>query len=127
VFLFYPDNFQKPNPFQADVAVSIDSVIEKKLDALDTLVSQFYEGGALGSADLLPATPELQAERRRKVRASLAGRTEGYARRFRPALTEWYGKEKAEKVQHAEAFEVCEYGRQPTKKELRELFPFFEN
>src|SRR5690606_4539645 len=79
VFLFYPDNFQKPNPFQADIAVSIDSVIEKKLDALDTLVSQFYEGGALGSADLLPATPELQAERRRKVRTSLAGRTEGYA------------------------------------------------
>src|SRR5215472_12270504 len=26
VFLFYPDSFQKPNPFQADVAVSIDKV-----------------------------------------------------------------------------------------------------
>src|SRR5579875_2680927 len=27
VFLFYPDRFQKPNPFQPDIAVSIDSVI----------------------------------------------------------------------------------------------------
>src|SRR5213080_1725872 len=52
VFLFYPDAFQRPNPFQADVAVAIDAVIEKKLDALDTLESQFYEGRALGSAAL---------------------------------------------------------------------------
>src|SRR5881397_1881307 len=35
VFLYYPDSFQKPNAFQPDVAVSIDSVIQKKLEALD--------------------------------------------------------------------------------------------
>jgi hypothetical protein len=28
-------------------------------------------------------------------------------------------------VQYAEAFEICEYGRQPNKEELRKLFPFF--
>ena len=50
VFLYYSDGFQKPNPFQADVIVDIDPVVEKKLDALDTLESQFYEGGANGSA-----------------------------------------------------------------------------
>ena len=66
VFFFYSDSFQKPNPFQPDVVVSIDPVIEKKLDALDTLESQFYEGGALGSAELMPADPEKQAERRRR-------------------------------------------------------------
>src|ERR1051326_7179643 len=32
VFLYYPDGFQKPNPFQPDIAISLDSVIEKKLD-----------------------------------------------------------------------------------------------
>ena len=81
VFLFYSDGFQKPNPFQADVVVSIDSVIDKKLDALDALESQFYEGGALGSAALMPADPAKQAERRRAVRAGHAGRDEGVARR----------------------------------------------
>jgi len=29
-------------------------------------------------------------------------------------------------VQYAEAFEICEYGRQPDKAELKKLFPFFE-
>ena len=125
VFFFYPDSFQKPNPFQPDVVVSVDSVIEKKLDALDTLESQFYEGGALGSAELMPADPQKQAERRRKVRADHAGRDQAIARRFRDKLAEWYGKDAADKVRHAEAFEVCEYGRHPDKKELARLFPFF--
>src|SRR5580658_7339014 len=62
LFLFYPDAFQKPNPFQADIVVDIDKTIEKKLDALDMLVSQFYEGGALGRAELLPADPAKQEE-----------------------------------------------------------------
>src|SRR5947209_228835 len=34
VFLYYTDHFQKPNPSQPDVAVSLDSVMDKKLDAL---------------------------------------------------------------------------------------------
>ena len=126
VFVFYPDSFQKPNPFRPDIAVSIDSVMEKKLDALDTLESQFYEGGALGSADLIPADPKKQADRRREVRTRFAARSQAIAQRFRDKLTEWYGKEKADKVQHAEAFEICEYGRRPDKKELVRYFPFFD-
>jgi LmbE family N-acetylglucosaminyl deacetylase len=126
LFLFYPDSFQKPNPFQPDVAVSIDGVIEKKLDALDTLESQFYEGGALGSAALLSTDPQKQAERRRQVRAGHAGRDRAVAQRYRAKLAEWYGKDRADKVQHAEAFEICEYGRRPDKKELARIFPFFD-
>jgi len=125
VFLFSSDNFQKPNPFQADVAVSIDPVIEKKLDALDALESQFYEGGALGSADLIPTDPAKQADRRRQVRAAHAARFQEIARRYRGSLSDWYGKDKADKVQHAEAFEICEYGRRPNRAELARLFPFF--
>jgi LmbE family N-acetylglucosaminyl deacetylase len=125
VFLFYPDGFQKPNPFQPDIAVAIDSVIDKKLDALDTLVSQFYEGGANGSADLIPSDPARQKERFREVRAMFARRSEDVARRYRKALADWYGKEKAEQVKYAEAFEVCEYGRRPSREELARLFPFF--
>jgi LmbE family N-acetylglucosaminyl deacetylase len=126
VFLFYPDGFQKPNPFKPDIVVSIDRVSNQKLDALDALESQFYEGGALGSADLIPSDPAQQQSRRRQVRESHAARDRSVASRFRATLADWYGKEAAEKVQYAEAFEICEYGRRPNKTELAKLFPFFE-
>src|SRR5260370_31749816 len=89
VFLFYPDGFQKPNPFHPDLVVAIDAVIEKKLDALDTLVSQFYEGGALGSAALIPNEPDKQQERRRQVRSAFANRDRGVAQRYRELLDQW--------------------------------------
>jgi N-acetylglucosamine malate deacetylase 1 len=125
IFLYYPDSFQKPNPFQPDVAVAIDSVIEKKLDALDALESQFYEGGANGSPDLMPSDPAKQQERHRLVRANFARRYQNLAQRFQAKLAEFYGPAKAGAVKYAEAFEVCEYGRHPDNAELRKLFPFF--
>jgi len=125
VFLYYPDSFQKPNPIQADIAVSIDRVIERKLDALDTLESQFYEGGANGSADLIPTDPAKQLERKREVRAGFAKRNENLAQRFRAKLVDFYGTDKAGSIKYAEAFEVCEYGSQPNPQELKKLFPFF--
>jgi LmbE family N-acetylglucosaminyl deacetylase len=125
VFMYYPDRFQKPNPFKPDVVINIDSVSEKKLDALDALESQFYEGGANGSSDLLPSDPQKQKERHKQVRDSFDKRDRNNANRFRAKLAEFYGQETADKVQHAEAFETCEYGRQPDKAELKKLFPFF--
>ena len=125
VFLYYPDSFQKPNPFQPDVAVAIDPVIEKKLDALDALESQFYEGGANGSVDLTPSEPAKQQERHRAVRAGFEQRYQNQANRFRSKLAEFYGQDKAGAVKYAEAFEICEYGRRPGSEELKKLFPFF--
>jgi N-acetylglucosamine malate deacetylase 1 len=125
VFLYFPDRFQKPNPFKPDVVVAIDAVMDRKLEALEGMESQFYEGGANGSPALMPKEPEKQANRKRQVRAGFAARNENLARKFRSQLAAWYGKEKADKVHYAEAFEVCEYGRQPNKKELARLFPFF--
>ena len=112
VFLYYPDSFQKPNPFQPDVAVAIDPVIEKKLDALDALESQFYEGGANGSADLLPSDPAKQQARHREVRANFSRRYQTQAQRFQSILAQFYGPDQAAAIKYAEAFEVCEY-RQP--------------
>ncbi|PYK57678.1 MAG: GlcNAc-PI de-N-acetylase [Verrucomicrobia bacterium] len=125
VFLYYPDSFQKPNPFQPEIAVSIDAVLQKKLDALGVIVSQFYEGGANGSADLLPADPQKQKERHQQVRDGFVRRNQSTADRFRAKLEEWYGKDRAGKIKYAEAFEICEYGRRPDKAELAKLFPFF--
>ena len=125
VFMYCPDRFQKPNPFQPDVAVSIDPVIDKKLDAMIALESQFYEGGANGSPALLPSDPQKQKERRQQVRDAFDKRARDIANRYRSKLVEFYGQEAADKVQRAEAFEVCEYGKQPGKAELKRLFPFF--
>ncbi len=50
VFLYFEDGFQKPAPFRPDIAVSIDDVVDKKVDALDAHVSQVYEWLAWHSA-----------------------------------------------------------------------------
>ena len=126
VFMFYTDRFQKPNPSQPDIAISIDTVIDKKLDALAVMESQFFEGGALGSAQLVPSDPAKRAERVKQVRDGQSAWFKSGADRFRNNLVEWYGKEQADKVRYAEAFEICEYGRRPDKAELKRLFPFFE-
>ena len=40
-------------------------------------------------------------------------------------LRMWYGPGKGAAVKFAEAFEICEYGRQPKPEEIKALFPFF--
>jgi LmbE family N-acetylglucosaminyl deacetylase len=125
VFMYYTDRFQKPNPSQPDIAISIDSVIDKKLNALAVMESQFLEGGANGNEGLIPKTQEQRTKRVTEVRAGHAARNTGIANRFRNQLKEWYGEEAGAKVKHAEAFEICEYGKQPDKAELKRLFPFF--
>jgi hypothetical protein len=92
---------------------------------MDALESQFYEGGANGSAELISTDLKKQKERKQEVRAGFDKRAKDIASRHRSKLAEFYGKEAAEKIQHAEAFEICEYGRQPNKAELKRLFPFF--
>jgi len=124
VFLYYPDRFKKPYPFQADVAVGIDSVIERKVEALVDMESQFVEGGALGSADLIAGGDDGRELRRKKVRAAFQDRDRKTAATYADELKKWYG-EKASAFEYAEAFEICEYGHQPTPEELRKLFPFF--
>ncbi len=122
-FFYSEDRFQKPNPFEAHVVVGIDDTVEKKLDATDALVSQFYEGGANGGPELLPSDPTAQEQRRKAVRDGFRGRFAGTANRFRKQLESWYG-DKGQGIKHAEAFEICEYGRQPSREELKRLFPF---
>jgi len=126
VFLYFTDNFQKPNPFEPDVVVSIDSVIEKKLDALVELESQFVEGCVTGNESMIPKNEAERAAAHRRVRESFRQRFEATANKYRQKLIELYGAEQGGKVKCAEAFEVCEYGRQPTAAELKQLFPFFE-
>jgi len=43
---------------------------------------------------------------------------------WRETLEKRYGAQ-APSIQHAEAFEITEYGHQPSEDEIRKLFPFF--
>lgn len=122
VFLYYEDNFQKPQPFQPDIAINVDDVWSKKIDAFEAEESQFYEAQPKcwgGGVDV----PTGKVERRKWLEAR-------YDRRPGPAvqkvLEKWYGTARAQQVRHAEAFELCEYGRRASEAELRKLFPFFD-
>ncbi len=126
VFLYSSDRFQKPYPFEADIAVSLDDVFEKKVDALLALESQTFEGGALGSEEeTAKAPPASQPELRRAwLRDRWDRRQSGEANQYRSSLLKWYGDEKGATIKYAEAFEICEYGSQPSDAEIRRLFPF---
>jgi LmbE family N-acetylglucosaminyl deacetylase len=120
VFMYFQDRFQKPNPFTPDVAVSLDDVIEKKLDMLDAHVSQMYEW--LPWVDgMLASVPKGVAERRAWLKQTRAIQPNPAVR---AALVKWYGPEKGKAIQYAEAFEICEYGTRPDEAMIRKLFPF---
>jgi LmbE family N-acetylglucosaminyl deacetylase len=126
VFLYFSDRFQKPNPFEPDIVAGIDDVIDKKLEAMVALESQFVEGCVTGHEGLIPKNETERAAAHRRVRERFRQRFEAIANQYRAELVEAYGENKGKKVRCAEAFEVCEYGRQLSTAELRKLFPSFE-
>ncbi|SIO61138.1 N-acetylglucosaminyl deacetylase, LmbE family [Singulisphaera sp. GP187] len=125
VFLYTEDDFKKPNPFQPDVVVPIDSTLDQKVRAIDALGSQFYEWNPW-LAGYLDQVPTGKAERLDWTRKRTTQRYGALADRFRDKLVKEFGPEKGKAVKTAEAFEVCEYGTQPNEGELRRLFPFFD-
>ncbi|MBX7256906.1 MAG: PIG-L family deacetylase [Candidatus Hydrogenedentes bacterium] len=124
VFLYMADSFTKPVPFRADIAVDISEVVETKLDMLDAMESQMYEW-LPWLENQVDSVPTERSARRQW----LAKAWEPFSQRLtdlsQDALRSWYGEQTAKAVVHAEPFEICEYGNQPSKEELRRLFPFF--
>ena len=122
VFMYFQDNFQRPNAFRPDVAVAIDDVIDTKIDMLDAHVSQFYEW--LPWVDgTLEKVPKGAADRKRWLKETRGGQV---SPAVRETLTKWYGAERAKAVRYAEAFEICEYGTRPDEAMIRKLFPFLK-
>ena len=120
VFMYFEDSFQKPSPFTPDVAVSIDDTFGGKVGMIDAHVSQVYEWLPWLS-DRLGAVPKDAPARRQWLEQERQGRI---SPAVRAALVRLYGAEAGAKVQHAEAFEICEYGRRPDGTEIMRLFPF---
>ena len=120
VFMYFEDGFEKPAPFRPDVAIPIDDVIDKKVDALDAHVSQVYEWLPWHDGKLAEV-PKDPIARKAWLKQ---GRTSPLAPAAREAIAKWYGADVAAKTVHAEAFEICEYGARPDAAMLRHLFPF---
>jgi LmbE family N-acetylglucosaminyl deacetylase len=121
-FFYYQDHFQRPNPFRPDVVVSLDEVIDKKLDALDAHVSQVYEwlpwvDGKLNEVPKDPAARRTWLKHWVSTDPPPAVRTQ---------LLKWYGERKGSAVKYYEAFELCEYGAQPDDARIRQLFPMLQ-
>jgi LmbE family N-acetylglucosaminyl deacetylase len=121
VFLSYHDHFMRPQPFRPDIVVDIDDVYQKKIDMLDAHTSQMYEW-LPWTRGILEQVPKDAAARKKWLPTQYP---DTVAPEWRAALEKRYGN-RAAGVQHAEAFEITEYGRQLSEDEIRRLFPFFE-
>jgi len=125
VFLYYYDRFQKPYPFEPDVIVDIGSVGDQKYECMAALRSQFSDWNAWHGG-YLDEVPEDEAARKAWIRERFEGWDANVANTYRELLVEYYGEERGSAIEFAEAFEISEYGSQPTREELKALFPFFD-
>ncbi len=131
VIAYSEDRFQRPYPFAPDIAVDVDEVMDKKIEMLHQHTSQMYEWLAwIGGR--IDEVPDDEAGRRAWLKQRFmgdqffTGRFPRTANTHRELLVKRYGQQRGEAIVCAEAFEICEYGRQPDEAELRRLFPFFD-
>ena len=122
VFLYAEDRFQKPIPFEPDVAVLIDEVFDQKIYGLAAHASQHFDWlpWTSGRLDEIPEDEQSRLDYLAKRRSNTPNAS------VRNCLKKWYG-DKAETAKHAEAFEICEYGKRPDEKEILRLFPMLKN
>ncbi len=125
VILYYYDRFQKPNPFDPDIIVGIDDVSGKKYECMAALRSQFSDWNAWHGG-YLEEVPKDESGRKAYIADRFARRDAAVADTWRDLLVTWYGPERGQAFKYAEAFEVSEYGSQPSIEQLRVLFPFFD-
>ncbi len=122
LFLYYQDRFQKPSVFRPDITIDISSVFQKKIYALAAHESQFFEW--------LPWIGGYAAEVPKGENERLAWLANQRKKTINPeiqkSLEKWYGVAKATNIKYFEAFEICEYGNQPTTEDIKRLMPILK-
>ena len=121
VFLYYYDAFQKPYPFDPAIVVGIDEVADKKWKCIAAMPSQFGDADSW-QASTLPNVPKEDGKREEFLLNIVKDRNADIANKYRNKLIELYGNDKGSKIKYAEAFELCQYGRQASMEELKYLF-----
>jgi len=137
VIVYNEDGFKNP-VFTATYVIDMNDEIDTKLHIAHLNESQVYEwlpytygqtvpeGEAERFAFLkgMEITEDTTDEEVMSVARGYAVRFAKTAARFRRELIERYGEERGSKVRYAEAFELCEYGKQPSPEMEKELFGF---
>lgn len=115
------DNFKKPYSFKPDVILDISDVYEEKANGLISHESQMMEWIPWTQKIEGSIPPDYDIKKKKEIVEVIHTFT------FPNALTDYRSLIKNgypdKKVTKIEAFEICEYGRQPNKMELKELFP----
>jgi LmbE family N-acetylglucosaminyl deacetylase len=119
LFLYLQDGFHLPARFSPEIVVDIDDAWDQKIGSLSAHASQFYEW--------LPWVDGRLDEVPEDLAARLAWLDQQWSRPIdhcvQASLDRRYGAERGRRIQHAEAFQVCEYGRRPTPEEMEDIFP----
>lgn len=137
VIAYFEDHFSSPSPFRPDVLVDIGEEMDAKIGAMTCSPSQFLEWLPYsdGEEDLVPSQEAARMDfLRRGLKPGLtdeealslpnhyhAVKSAKTAARFRAELISRYG-EAGGRIRFAEAFEICEYGAQPTPEEIQAMF-----
>lgn len=101
------------------IAIDITSVFDQKVHSVDAHTSQMYEW-LPWIGHYLDQVPKNNEGRRIWLSKII---TVEITPDVRSSLVNWYGKERANTIRYAEAFEICEYGAQPNDNEKKRLFP----
>ena len=135
VIVYNEDAFKNP-PFIPTYVVDMNDEIDTKLQIAHMNESQVYEWLPYNKGETVPEGESERFEWLKGLEITEATTDEeimsakrGYsvrfaktAARFRGELIEKYGEERGNRVRYAEAFELCEYGTQPSKEFENVLF-----
>jgi LmbE family N-acetylglucosaminyl deacetylase len=114
------DHFGNPD-FRPTVIVDVTDVYDKKAFAISQHTSQLMEWLPYTQGILDQIPEEYDYNKRKEIVETLVNYTFSEINsRYRKVIKAGYPERK---VRQAEAFEICEYGKQPSLKELKELFP----
>jgi hypothetical protein len=123
IVLYMADGFRKPYPFQADIVIDVDPVIDRKMEMFACHESQAWE--FLPYINKQPGPiPEGRAERMAWLKKIWTADDIALADAVRAKLTAKYGPARGGAVRCAEAYEVCEYGGKLPPERYQEFFPF---
>lgn len=124
VFMYYSDAFKQPYVFDPTLVVSIDDVAEKKWACIAAMPSQFGDKDSW-QGRTLPNVPQDDKARQAYLVDIVKKRAEAVANQYRERLVALYGETKGRQVKYAEAFQLCQYGRQVPVDQLKTMFPTF--